>query len=924
MAIVYTKKEQGVTVYMCNSAPIHTATVGDKATDNSTGNVYTYSTQWDSLNQPPVYDGEVSFDKLTPTTVGVIFEPNTPQLEDVLYYSSLDGSTWVWNGASYVTKSSSNFNFAGTVNDAGSNKGSAIERPASIATGEDSTFNTVSVGKGGGNMASNTRVGNNSLLSNTTGVQNTAVGFDSLRNNTTGMNNAAVGLHSLGNNTIGMNNAAVGMDALFLNVSGGGNTAVGSQALYNSLVSNTTAVGFQALRANTTGTQNTATGSNALLANTTGNHNTATGSNALQDNTSGDRNASFGALTLFTNSTGNDNTAVGYRTLSANTTGGNNTGVGSDTLRDNQVGGGLTAVGYNALTLNTTGSYNTAVGTQALYNNTTGMLNSAFGHSAMYNNLTGASNSALGVNTLYNNTSGSNSTAVGYEALMTTTVGNGTAVGYHALRLNSTGTNSTAFGNNALRSNSTGNYNTATGSNAMYSNTTGGSAAAFGNSAMYLNTTGEANSAFGEGALLNNSTGSENTAVGIRALAATGTSNGTAVGSQAMANNTSGANNTAIGKDAMRSSTTGGNNTAVGFAAGYRTTGGLSNTTSTNSVFLGADTKSFSATDTNQIVIGFNAIGAGSNSVTIGNNLILNTFLRGAVRINGVYTLPIIDGTVGQVPTTNGAGVVTWEDAGANPSVQTVVSSATVTPTSSDDLVEVTAQAGALVIANPTGTYVNGQNFLIRVTDDGTIRAITYGAKFRTIGNALPTSTVAGEPTLIGCTYNSEDDKFDSVGNAGTGGGGSSDVAFSPQDVADADQAPTAASTQYYYQTVSTVTGTINNAKMWGYSGTDTLLFAIYRGSFGSLTLLGQGSITATTGANVIPLTAEVGQNLNLVVGEDIVIGFYADGTSWRTVYDTGIPDETFALINTANIATMPATPSGTGTPVRFACTLYS
>ena len=91
----------------------------------------------------------------------------------------------------------------------------------------------------------------------------------------------------------------------------------------------------------------------------------------------------------------------------------------------------------------------------------------------------------------------------------------------------------------------------------------------------------------------------------------------------------------------------------------------------------------------------------------------------------------------------------------AKPSVQTVVSSATVTPTSSDDLVEVTAQAEALAIDNPTGTYVNGQTFLIRITDNGTIRAITYGDKYIAFGSALPTATVVGKTILIGCTYNS-------------------------------------------------------------------------------------------------------------------------------------------------------------------------
>ena len=89
------------------------------------------------------------------------------------------------------------------------------------------------------------------------------------------------------------------------------------------------------------------------------------------------------------------------------------------------------------------------------------------------------------------------------------------------------------------------------------------------------------------------------------------------------------------------------------------------------------------------------------------------------------------------------------------PSIQTITSSATVTPTSSDDLVDVTAQAEALIIDNPTGAYENGQNFLIRVADDGTIRAITYGDEYIAFGSALPTATVVGKTTLIGCTRNS-------------------------------------------------------------------------------------------------------------------------------------------------------------------------
>ena len=44
----------------------------------------------------------------------------------------------------------------------------------------------------------------------------------------------------------------------------------------------------------------------------------------------------------------------------------------------------------------------------------------------------------------------------------------------------------------------------------------------------------------------------------------------------------------------------------------------------------------------------------------------------------------------------------------------------------------------------------------------------------------------------------------------------------------------------------------------------------------------------------------------------------------WSSIYDLGIADTIFGIINTANITTMPATPTGTATGIRFACTLYS
>ena len=189
----------------------------------------------------------------------------------------------------------------------------------------------------------------------------------------------------------------------------------------------------------------------------------------------------------------------------------------------------------------------------------------------------------------------------------------------------------------------------------------------------------------------------------------------------------------------------------------------------------------------------------------------------------------------------------------------------------------------------------------------------TFNNKQNTI--TLTTTGTSGAATLIGNTLNVPQ----------YAAGGSLSVGFSPQDVSAADTAPTAASTQYYYQTISTVTGTISKVKMWGFSGTDLVRFGIYRGTLGgSMTLIGQGSLTCSLGPNEISLTAEIGQTLNLVVGENLVVGYYADGISWRTVYDVGIADAIFGISNTANITTMPATPTGTATAIRFACTLYS
>jgi hypothetical protein len=96
--------------------------------------------------------------------------------------------------------------------------------------------------------------------------------------------------------------------------------------------------------------------------------------------------------------------------------------------------------------------------------------------------------------------------------------------------------------------------------------------------------------------------------------------------------------------------------------------------------------------------------------------------------------------------------------------VLSAASTATLTPNIAlYDSFELTAQAEALTIANPTGTIANFNGFIIRVTDNGTARALTFDTKYRAFGSALPTTTVINKTLYIVCLYNSTDDKYDTV-----------------------------------------------------------------------------------------------------------------------------------------------------------------
>jgi hypothetical protein len=91
-------------------------------------------------------------------------------------------------------------------------------------------LNTIPIGLGGGQQATNTAVGITALNVNSSGTLNTAFGYTSLAFNTTGGSNTAIGFQSGYGNGTGSNNTAIGRNALITVGNYSDNTAVGAFA----------------------------------------------------------------------------------------------------------------------------------------------------------------------------------------------------------------------------------------------------------------------------------------------------------------------------------------------------------------------------------------------------------------------------------------------------------------------------------------------------------------------------------------------------------------------------------------------------------------------------------------------------------------------------------------------------------------------
>jgi len=121
--------------------------------------------------------------------------------------------------------------------------------------------------------------------------------------------------------------------------------------------------------------------------------------------------------------------------------------------------------------------------------------------------------------------------------------------------------------------------------------------------------------------------------------------------------------------------------------------------------------------------------------VTIGSNLSFST--GGTLSVTGLTTCE---------PTTN---------------IQASTTSLTPNITLYSDEVITTLSTG-LTINAPTGTPVNGQTFIIRIKDNGTVRTLTWDSIYRfSLNNQAPANTTINKTAYFYCKYNSTDTKWD-------------------------------------------------------------------------------------------------------------------------------------------------------------------
>ncbi len=152
------------------------------------------------------------------------------------------------------------------------------------------------------------------------------------------------------------------------------------------------------------------------------------------------------------------------------------------------------------------------------------------------------------------------------------------------------------------------------------------------------------------------------------------------------------------------------------------------------------------------------------------NKQIVNLNLGSGLLLSG-GTLSVTGGTTDNYVTggtySNGTLTLNRQNGSVNISLQpqTNIQASTTSLTPNITLYSeevITTLSTGLTINAPTGTPVNGQTFIIRIKDDGTVRTLTWDSIYRfSLNNQAPANTTINKTAYFYCKYNSTDTKWD-------------------------------------------------------------------------------------------------------------------------------------------------------------------
>jgi len=454
---------------------------------------------------------------------------------------------------------------------------------------------------------------------------------------------------------------------------------------------------------------------------------------------------------MFFNTTGDSNTGIGWQALPNNTTGYQNTATGRNSLFNNRTGVWNTAMGDGALYLSTLGNFNTAVGLDAAgQGSTTGV--SVLGTFSSGNGYTPGTYPGV----LLNLSSGSPVLGVltEYYPIATIVVGTGGTISSVTLETSGKtfGTSSTTIMGATIYplsivDSGPGYTASSTFSNVQLSYISGGTATTYPVVNVFTGSGGTVSSVTivsnGSGFQDNTTIMGANLGTGTFSVKAAPNSIGPGTGfTVRVASLQTAESNTVVGFKSLYYNTIGSNNVSFGHEAGnYTNTAPYFNYISNNSIFIGYFTRAKNSNETNQIVIGHEAIGNGSNTVTLGNDSIIKTYLKGNVGIgtdpstklhiystqSGAFRLE--DGTQnysGYVLTSDANGVGTWQ---GNTQVTITTATATALPSWNNTTIMCNRSGQSIITIPDTGLPPNFSfRFIVISSNTSATIAFTYSS----------------------------------------------------------------------------------------------------------------------------------------------------------------------------------------------------